>query len=275
MTADVTHLLAGWPSPSTAAIALVDPTGLLASGGDTARVSRIASVSKLVATVATLVAAEEGTVDLDEPAGPPGATVRHLLAHASGLDFDEHRTIAEVGRRRIYSNAGIEQLADHVAARAGMPFEQYQREAVLVPLGMTASELRGSPAYALHSSVDDLARFARELLAPTLLADETLDEATTIQYPELAGVLPGIGRFDPLPWGLGFEIKGAKSPHWTAPGHGPATFGHFGGSGTFLWVDPDRRVAAVAVSGTDFGPWALDAWPPASQALLAIADARS
>src|SRR6266496_638094 len=48
-----------------------------------------ASVSKLATAVAMLVSAEEGIVDLDEPAGPPDSTFRHLLAHTSGLPFEE------------------------------------------------------------------------------------------------------------------------------------------------------------------------------------------
>jgi CubicO group peptidase (beta-lactamase class C family) len=46
------------------------------------------SVSKLLAGLAALVAVEEGAVDLDEPAGPDGSTVRHLFAHTSGPVFD-------------------------------------------------------------------------------------------------------------------------------------------------------------------------------------------
>ena len=57
-----------------------------------------ASVTKLATAVAMLVAAEEGIVDLDEPAGPPGSTFRHLLAHASGLPFDHGAPIARPGR---------------------------------------------------------------------------------------------------------------------------------------------------------------------------------
>ena len=47
-----------------------------------------ASVTKPATALAVLVAVEEGTLTLDEPAGPPGSTVRHLLAHASGLAPD-------------------------------------------------------------------------------------------------------------------------------------------------------------------------------------------
>ena len=42
---------------------------------------RIASVSKLLAGYAALVALEEESIDLNDPAGPEGATVGDLLAH--------------------------------------------------------------------------------------------------------------------------------------------------------------------------------------------------
>src|SRR6187397_1238142 len=109
-----------------------------------------ASVTKLFTATATLVAAEEGVLDLDEPAGPPGSTVRHLLAHASGLPFDGTRPISEPGSRRIYSNTGFEQLGAVLAEHAEMPFEEYLSAAVLEPLGLTRTILReGSPAAGL------------------------------------------------------------------------------------------------------------------------------
>ncbi len=265
---DLSALLASWPDPDGAALAVVRPNGVAGLAGDTGRVSRIASISKVVAALAALVAVEEGTIGLGDNAGPEHSTVRHLLAHASGLAFDEHRSIAPVERRRIYSNAGFEQLADHLAARAGMSFADYQHEAVIGSLAMPDTELRGSPAHGIVSSVDALTVLAGELLRPSIIDPTTLAEATTIQYPELRGVVPGLGSFDPNPWGLGLEIRGHKDPHWTAPGNSPATFGHFGGTGTYLWVDPTIDVACVAISGTDFGPWALDVWPTTNQAVV-------
>lgn len=236
--------------------------------GDRESGFRWASVTKLLTAYACLVAAEEGTIDLDEPAGPPGSTVRHLLAHASGLPFEAGAPIAEPGVRRIYSNPGFEVLADVVAKRADMPFAEYLRLAVLDPLGMRA-ELRGSAASELHGSLDDLVLFAGELLAPRVIARETLAEATSVQFPGLAGVLPDIGRFDPNDWGLGFELKNGKAPHWSGRRTSPRTFGHFGGSGTFLWVDPDRALALACLTDRDFGDWAMDAWPQLSEAVLA------
>ncbi len=151
-----------------------------------------------------------------------------------------------------------------------MPFGEYLGGAVLEPLGLSA-KLRGSPAAGLHGSLADLLALARELLAPRLVSAETLAEATSVQFPGLGGVLPGIGRLDPNDWGLGFELKDAKRPHWTGASNSPRTFGHFGGSGTFLWVDPDAALACACLTDREFDAWALEAWPRLSDAVVAEA----
>ena len=257
----------GWEA-SHAAAAVVRPDGVVARRGDAAHVYRWASITKPATALATLVAVEEGVVDLDEPAGPEGSTVRHLLAHASGLPFDAGPPIAPVGRRRIYSNAGFDALAAHVAERAEMPFERYLAEAVLGPLGMRDADLRGSAGSELHGTLDDAERLAGELLAPRLVAAETLAEATAVAFPGLAGVLPDYGRYDPLDWGLGVELKDGKEGHWSGTLASPRTFGHFGGSGTFLWVDPERSLALVVLTDREFGGWAKAAWPQLSDAVV-------
>ena len=255
-----------WPAPH-AAVGVTRDADVVATHGPRDRVFRWASVTKLATALAALVAAEEGTIDLDEPAGPEGSTVRHLLAHASGLPFEAGGPASRPGRRRVYSNPGFEMLAEHVAARAAMPFANYLDAAVLRPLG-TAAELRGSPASELFGTLDDLLLLASELQAPRLIAPETLAEATSVQFPGLSGVLPDVGRMDPNDWGLGFELRDEKSPHWTGLENSPRTFGHFGGSGTFLWVDPDAGLGLGCLTDLDFGPWALEAWPRLSDAVL-------
>jgi CubicO group peptidase (beta-lactamase class C family) len=257
----------GWPAPIAAAGVLRDGE-VVATRGPRAETLRWASVTKPVTALAALVAAEEGVVDLDEPAGPEGSTVRHLLAHASGLPFEPGAPTGRPGQRRVYSNVGFEALADHIAARAEMPFGDYLRAGVLEPLGMKA-ELRGSPAADLHGSLDDLLVFGSELQRPRLVAPETLAEATTVQFPGLAGVLPDFGRMDPNDWGLGFELRNAKDPHWTGSRNSPRTFGHFGGSGTFLWVDPEAGLALGVLTNLEFGDWAKEAWPRLSDAVIA------
>jgi CubicO group peptidase (beta-lactamase class C family) len=264
---DLGPLVSGWPVRTVLA-GVTGPDRTAGLVGDPDRVTRIASVGKVVIGLAALVAIEEGAIDIDEPAGPEGSTVRHLLSHASGLAFDQDRSIAPPGRRRIYSNTGIERFADHLAERAGMPFPEYLRLGVLEPLGMTRTELRGSPAHAMWSTVTDLLAFGRELLRPTLVSPATVAEATRPQFPDLGGVLPPIGRFDPNQWGLTFEIRDGKRPHWTGSRNSPATFGHFGGSGSFVWVDPQAELAAVALTERTFGTWAMRTWPDFSDAVL-------
>jgi CubicO group peptidase (beta-lactamase class C family) len=263
--------VADWPD-GTRAAGWRTADGRTASAGDLDVVYRLASVTKLLSATAVHVAAQEGVVLLDEPAGPPGSTVRLLLCHASGLPFDGDGPIAPPGTRRIYGNAAFEALGALVAARAEMTFGDYVREGVLVPLGMADTTMGGSPAHGARSTVPDLLRFAEELLHPgRVLAPETLALAVTPHLPELRGVLPGYGRQHPNPWGLGFEVHGTKAPHWMPAEASPRAFGHFGQTGSFLWLDPDVGVACCSLSERPFGDWARTAWPVLGRDVLAAA----
>ena len=254
-----------WPA-RTAAAAVVDRSGLLERTGPD-DVLPWASVTKLLTALAVLVAVDKGAVRLDEPAGPPGSTVRHLLAHASGLAPEDDSILAAPGRRRIYSNRGYDVLSEFVGARVGAPFAAYLHGAVLRPLDMNRTTLVGSPASGAQGPLSDLVRLAAELLTPTLAVGMRA-EATTVVFPGLSGVLPGFGRQDPNDWGLGFEIRDGKQPHWTGACNSPATFGHFGRSGTFLWVDPVGDLACACLTDEPFGDWAAQAWPRLSDAVV-------
>ncbi len=254
---------------ATVCVGVARQGGVLARRGPAERRFPWASVTKLLTAGAVLVAAEEGILELDEPAGPEGASVRHLLAHASGFPLDGEAPISRPGERRIYSNAGYEVLGRLVEERSEMPFADYLAGAVFEPTGMTATRLEGSPAWGGAGPLDDLLAFGRELLAPCFLAAETLAEATTTAFPGLAGVLPGYGRQDPNDWGLGFELRDGKAPHWTGTRNSPQTFGHFGRAGTFLWVDPQAGLACACLTDREFGDWAVEAWPRLSDAVLA------
>jgi CubicO group peptidase (beta-lactamase class C family) len=263
-----------WPVPTVAA-AVVLPDGTVHTHGATDHRFRLASISKMLVGWAALVAVEEGTISLDQPVGQEGCTLRHLLAHAGGYSFDGPAPIAKPGVRRIYSNTGIELAADAIGEAAGMPFELYLREAVFEPLGMRATALKGSPAYAVWSTVADMVAFVHELRTPRLVTVESALAFRTAQFPTLAGLVPGVGRFDPCPWGLGAEIKGAKNPHWTSAHNSPATFGHFGGAGTLLSVDPGAHIALVALTDRAFDEWAAEAlvlWREFADAVLLEAE---
>lgn len=262
--------IADWPVPNAAA-AVVGPAGVLASHGDTGRRFALASVTKLLVARAAQVAVEEGVVELDTPAGPPGSTIRHLLAHTSGLSMRSSDVIAEPGKRRIYSNEGFGVLAEAIEQASEIPFDRYLAEAVFEPLGMGTSALVGgaeAAGFGGESSVADLALFAGDLLRPRLVSPQMHADAVTVQFPGLAGVLPGYGPQRPNDWGLGFEIRDGKSPHWTGAQNSGETFGHFGQSGTFIWVDPTADLALVALTDRDFGDWAHPLWPAVSDGVL-------
>ncbi|MDW3213586.1 MAG: serine hydrolase domain-containing protein [Ilumatobacteraceae bacterium] len=272
------HQVVDWPVDHVAAAIITD------SGvdhvGELDRRYELASLSKPITAWAIMVAVEEGVIDLDRPLrhvdAPAGATMRHLLSHAAGFGFDGDQPIAEIERTRTYSNTGIERAADELAAESTLPFEVYLDEAVLASLGMTSTTLDGSPAHGITSTLTDTIAFASELRRPTLLARTTVDEMIRPQYPTLGGIVPGVGRFDRCPWGLGVELHGDKSPHWMGRANSAATFGHFGGAGTMMWVDPLADVAVVALTDRRFEQWsdqALQLWPEFSDA--ALAEARS
>jgi CubicO group peptidase (beta-lactamase class C family) len=272
VTTEIENALAaidGWGADHAAA-AVVGPEGVLARHGELERSFRWASITKLATTLAVLTAVEDDLIDLDEAAGPPGSSVRHLLAHASGLPFEGTTPIAAPGTRRLYSNAGFDALGELLANRSSTDFETALGARVLDPLGMASTTLQGRPSAGLQGTPRDLAALARELLRPTIIPANSLAAATGVAFPGLTGLLPGVGTFDSLDWGLGFEIRDDKTPHWTGAANSPATFGHFGGTGTFLWVDPAIDRALVCLTDRDFGPWALQAWPRLSDAVIEV-----
>jgi CubicO group peptidase (beta-lactamase class C family) len=277
LSATLASQVAAWPGSAAVGVVAcdrsdVDPgTEVVATTGPLGERFDWASVTKLLVCLASLVALEEGSVTLDDPAGPPGSTLAHLLAHASGLPFQGNQPIARPGTNRIYSNTGIEIAAAHLEARTGMSFGDYLSSGVLEPLGMGSTLLKGSPAHGASGPLEDLLLLASEMVAPSLVSPETMQLAATVAWPGLSGVLPGFGRQAPCDWGLGAEIRGHKTPHWTGQSNSPATFGHFGQSGALLWVDPAAGLALVALCSASFGPWAKEAWPALSDAVLAWA----
>jgi CubicO group peptidase (beta-lactamase class C family) len=262
--------IADWPVESAAA-AVVAPSGVLAEHGDTTRRFALASVTKPLVARAAQIAIEEGVVELDTEAGPAGSTVRHLLAHAAGYSMHSPELMAKPGQRRVYSNYGFQVLAETIEQASGIEFGHYLAEAVFEPLAMTDSSLEGgaeSSGFGATSTVADLTAFAGDLLRPKTVSPQMHAQATDVQFPGLTGVLPGFGVQRPNDWGLGFEIKDAKSPHWTGSANSGRTYGHFGQSGTFLWVDPGADLALVALTDRKFGEWAYPCWPALSDEVL-------
>ncbi len=266
MTDVLAGLVAGWP-PKNVSIAVVTSSGTV-THGDIDRDYRIASVSKLLTAYATLVAVEEGITSLDAHVGQESCTLRHLLAHSGGYPFEGTQPVNAPGRKRIYSNTGYDMIASHIERCSSLPFARYLRESVCEPLGMVNTVLAGSAAKDVHSTARDLTAFVTEMRAPALLARDTWMNATAPHFAELDGIVPGVGRFSPCWWGLGPELKGHKHPHWLGERNSASTFGHFGGAGTFVWIDPVADIGCVMLSDLGFDDWGLTYWPPFNDAIV-------
>ena len=267
--------LADFPFPTALVVtgAPAPDDGVLYESGDVDEIFPFASVTKPIVAWSALVAVDRGLLDLDAPAGAPapdGATIGHLLSHSSGIAADSDERLATPGTRRIYSNRGIEILGQWLQEATGTPLETWVESTVLEPLGMASVLIPGSPAHSGEGSARDLSLFARELASPRLVSPALAERACAPVLPELDGVLPGYGRQVPNPFGLGVEVRGAKSPHWTGKGNSPQTFGHFGQSGSFIWVDPVAERQAVFLGAEPFGQIHRKTWPALGDQILAL-----
>jgi CubicO group peptidase (beta-lactamase class C family) len=102
-------------------------------------------------------------------------------------------------------------------------------------------------------------------LPPALLAEATRD-----QTGGLSGTMVGIFEWPRCPWGLGVELRGDKTPHWTPAEASPASFGHAGASGCLAWADPVAAVAWAMLGTRTFESW-FTHWPAIGAAIIAAA----
>jgi CubicO group peptidase (beta-lactamase class C family) len=295
----------------------------------------ICSISKLFTSVAVLRERDEGRLRLDDPVGKHlpwfalartegegDITIEGLLTHASGLpresdfpywappDFDfptPGEIIARLGKQAAlyaperafqYSNLGMALAGEVVGATSSMPYGDYIRKNILVPLelagttpelpekergrrlatGYAALDREGrrapmpffrtngiAPAAGFASTAGDLARFASWQFRLLEKGGREVLKATTLR--EMHRVHWVEPDFETL-WGLGFEIwrKGER----VFVGHG----GSCPGFRTMLLIMPEEKVAAVFMAnagGVDSQKWAqtlYDIVGPAIRAAL-------
>ncbi len=216
-----------------------------------------ASVSKMAVALAVGVEVDWGLHDYAETVGPQGATLANLLSHSSGLGLEEGDRTVPIATRRVYSNYGVDRAVAAVVGE-GSP-AAWLDDRVFRPLGMSTTALEGRASADVAGSTEDLARLAVAWLRPDAIARATRERIIRPYLPDLAGIVPGFGRFSPCPWGLGPEVRGSKE-HWM--GDWPAeSFGHFGQSGSLMLLNADEGVGVVATSTEPFGPWAVALWP--------------
>lgn len=277
--------LDSWPVANVAIFVVNFSTGRTLILGDRSKEFRCASVTKIASTLGFLAALSEGVIELDQQLSG-GMVVRDLMGHSSGLGPDlepnigifDQRPVVAPRTRRIYSSAGFELLAKWLEVESGISFGQYLKEVLLDSAGMSGSSLSGEnwpgaghtgAAAGMVGNIVDLYNLAIALYQGIPHVDLFyLTEAKKPYLPQLPGVLPGFGLMDANTWGLGLEIRGNKHPHWTSGLNSELTYGHFGASGTFLWIDPEVKIGFGVLTDKEFGVWAQKAWPLVSTYVL-------
>jgi CubicO group peptidase (beta-lactamase class C family) len=274
----------------------------------------LASLTKPLVAAACMVALEEGLLDLDAHVRDGFTLRHLLSHCAglpeAGLRWQEPPEFPP-GTERWYSNGGYVQAARLLEAASGMRAAAYLHEAVLAPLGMDASlglaaadarraarvwqpgrygedELfnserfrrDGPPQGGGFATARAYGRFLSCLLAHgaadggALLAPETADEMLAPQFGPLPGGVSGVGEWAELCWGLGFDVRGRREPHWSGRALSPRSSSHFGASGTLAWIDPERGLGLVVLAnrGTYAGWW-REPWAALGTAVTAAAAA--
>jgi CubicO group peptidase (beta-lactamase class C family) len=233
----------------------------------------------------------------------------HCSGLPEGTDNADAALVEPPATRRRYTNAGYELAGRLLSDAAGMPAARYLHEAVIEPLGLDASlglapadaartatvrepgllapgePLFNSPRFraAAHAasggfaSARAYAAFLHCLLlrgrAPggALLAAETVDEMLATQFGELPGGVALVAQWDACPWGLGFDVRGTRQPHWAGGSVSPSANTHFGASGTLAWLDRERGIGLVALANRgSYSGWAMRSggWSTLSDAVV-------
>jgi uncharacterized protein YbbC (DUF1343 family)/CubicO group peptidase (beta-lactamase class C family) len=276
----------------------------------------IASLTKVVATTtAVLVLVEEGTLGLDEAVaayipefakyGKQRITLRHLLTHVSGLRADldlpvEFEGSAEAirlaceevpesapGEKFVYSDINFFLLGEIVARASRTPLQQFVRERVFGPLGMSETTFLPpaslAPRIAPTEACTALGWPCSTPGAPMLRG--TVHDPTARRMGGVAGhagvfstagdlarfcrmILGGgtLGRTTLLsPLSVALMTRPATPPElgqvrglgWDidsrfALNRGDlfpvGSFGHTGWTGTSIWIDPPNRTYLVFLS---------------------------
>ncbi|NER15385.1 serine hydrolase [Leptobacterium flavescens] len=247
----------------------------------------ICSITKTFTAVAIMKLVDEGKIKLDDKVKdilphfkvvqkyPDGGfiTIRSLLSHSSGLPRDsghnywsapdfpfpsenelnavlkELETESPVGANLSYSNLGYALLGQIIEQVSGMPFEQYLKTHVLIPLqmsdsyvgikgslygnkhavGYTAVNRNGirkranlyqtkaiSPAAGLSTSILDLAKYASwQFRLRNASVKEVLNPSSLRKMHEVQSESKNGSRT----WGFGFEVFSDKSGNkWVSHG---------------------------------------------------------
>jgi CubicO group peptidase (beta-lactamase class C family) len=254
--------------PHTDAVEIIDPSGTSHRFGNPTGRYEFASVTKLITTHVIADGVQSGFGSFDDDVISEelmsAATLADVLSHASGIRPEGQPSIAP-RTKRIYTNEAYDLAEKFFISMLGSGFDDENigsifEEGLNSSLATTIT-IDGSCAKSASGTFDDLATFCREIREPQFLDPHIHSELTRVHCDGLEGIVPGWGNYANNTWGIGYEIKGTKHPHWMGTLSSPHTYGHFGQSGAFVMHDPVNNISIASVSSESFGPWAKIAWP--------------
>ncbi|MCX6021715.1 MAG: serine hydrolase [Chloroflexi bacterium] len=213
------------------------------------------------------------------------------------------------GERFNYSDNGYAVAGAMAERVTGLRFGEIVQREVLDPLGMTQASMfppdewlqhtaavtghsaegqrlarlfnsadyrrQGAAQGGLFSTVRGLTPFLRAFLNGGAVRGETWLRRETVAAmtrPQVSGVPGGVGvlfHWDDVTWGIGWDVKGGKAPHWSGTLTSERTISHQGFSGTLVWADPTRDLLCVLFTNRTFA----DPWNHHGERLTPICDA--
>lgn len=250
-------------------VAYIDPHNQIKTFGKGEGNYRLASVTKLLSTLVFTDAIVHEFFDFSDIVdidyfGDNNVTFADLLAHASGTRPEYNDPIAP-RTKRIYTNEAFELAEQFFIKKLGSSFSganvaQIFSDGLKGHLG-DHIHLESSCAHGAIGDDEGIVALMNEIRNPSFIPQSIFSKLTQTYLPELEGILPGWGNYKHNTFGIGFEIKGDKTPHWTSELSSPQTYGHFGQSGAFIFHDPENNISGCCLSNSDFAPWAKVAFP--------------
>ncbi len=215
---------------------------------------------------------------------PPGSKVEYSNVGYGllGLVIEEvsRKPFATFMREHVFAPSGLDDTwlapPDHLFPRIVRVDGTFDRGSSTERFNSTYARRRTHPAGSVIATARDVARFFQMFLdngvveGRQVISPATARLMITNHTAGLRGGIEGFMTWDDCAWGLGFDLRGNKRPHFSGEFTSPGAFGHTGVSGVFAWADPEIDLVCVMLANrTLFNAWNTSRWSRFSTAVVA------